>query len=74
MESMSLPSKNLPKQTLPFEKQSVKQLISKKKGQLTKYNNLIADSESSISTYDVKIAAQENQVENFLHQQMFQNY
>ena len=56
------------KETLSFEKQSVKQLISKKKGQLTKYNNLIADSESSISTYDVKIAAQENQVENLLAQ------
>lgn len=56
------------KETLSFEKQSVKQLISKKKGQLTKYNNLIADSESSISTYDAKIAAQENQVENLLAQ------
>lgn len=54
------------KETLSFEKQSVKQLISKKKGQLTKYNNLIADSESSISTYDAKIAAQENQVESLL--------
>ena len=61
------------KETLSFEKQSVKQLISKKKGQLTKYNNLIADSESSISTYDVKIAAQENQVENFLHLRMFRS-
>lgn len=54
------------KETLSFEKQSVKQLISKKKGQLTKYNNLIVDSESSISTYDAKIAAQENQVESLL--------
>lgn len=33
---------------------------------MTKYNNLIADSESSISTYDAKIAAQENQVESLL--------
>lgn len=54
------------KETLSFEKQSVKQLISKKKGQLTKYNNLIVDSESSISTYDAKIAAQENQVESLV--------
>lgn len=54
---------------LAFEKKSVNSLISKKKQQLSKYNNLIEDSESSISAYNAKIAAQENEVENLLEQQ-----
>lgn len=57
------------KETLSFEKDSISELVGKKKTQLTKYDSIIKDSESSISAYDAKIAAQENEVENLLARQ-----
>ena len=57
------------KENLSFEKQSINELIGKKKSQLSTYNKLLSDSESSISSYDAKIQAQENQVESLLARQ-----
>lgn len=56
-------------EALDFEKDSIKELISKKKTQLTKFDELIANSEASISAYDAKIDAQEKEVENLLARQ-----
>lgn len=57
------------KEALSFEKDSISKLVGRKKDQLTQYDNVIKDSESSISAYDAKIAAQENEVENLLAKQ-----
>lgn len=57
------------KENLSFEKQSINELIGKKKSQLSTYNKLLSDSESSISSYDAKIQEQENQVESLLARQ-----
>ncbi|MCH5268717.1 MAG: peptidoglycan DD-metalloendopeptidase family protein [Lachnospiraceae bacterium] len=57
------------KEALSFEKNSISELISKKKTQMTKFDELIANSEASISEYNAKIAAQEKEVENLLARQ-----
>lgn len=57
------------KDTLEFEKKSVKQLLNKKTGQLKEYNSLIDQQESELDTYNAEIAQKSKELENLLSQQ-----
>lgn len=57
------------KDTLDFEKKSVKQLLDKKTEQLKQYNNLIDQQESELDNYNAEITKKSQELENLLSQQ-----
>lgn len=57
------------KETLTFEKKSVKQLLDKKTSQLKEYNSLIDQQESELDNYNAEISEKSKELENLLAQQ-----